>query len=621
MMTADFSKLWWSVPFLCAALAGCGAATADERPAGPAALAAGEPAPVAGTAPARLAVGPLEEPPAPGPPPPEPEPLRLVLPQAEDFLSAPFPPADPSRYRGWKEQGRIQVGQSHLQHAELVDGEQTVLVMSGMENAVRVYDRRTRALKSTIPVDPVDDCGRSGLAPWPDGGVEPGFLVGRKDGLWLFATTSGDALRRFDDAFLWGLRWSPDRRILVGVASDTGTQTSVLHFYHRTGPNTLEKLAAIPLAERVDGFDLSRDNRYLAVLYYPSDTLELIDLHTGRALWRVPTPDYCADVSLSPDGRAVAAGGAGLLLVDAAHPERRTVYTRFQNNAGEVRFSPSGDAVVTSSYDGKVRVFGWSLDPVSLNLLKTLSHGGTANVYALRFLGGGRGLMSSSGDRTVRFWGGPARRSAAAGKVWKPFVYPRPSGQEADATAPLDWNALLPEARRELLAELRATPRHRPARLDGPPSPSKIRPGRYACRVGTGYKLRDCVVETDPNGHVMLEVKEGNLIPMRGVLYDDGNVVRFEGASTTTQPFSCFGCQDRCYLEPGTCGCQPDPPYRIRACLSQPLHAVLRKAGAKWRGVVAYAGYADERIPLRPPPADAPFEDGIAQYTIELVPR
>jgi len=401
----------------CSAAIGCGSGPpATTPPEGPARIAG----PIdrgGGDSTATPIAGPVEPAPEPVPPPvpvepvapPEPaepeSPLALELPTYEGFARLPLPEADPQRYRRWRQRGRIQVGQSHLSHADLLDGERLLLAMSTAEGTVRVYDRARRKLLGNHPIPGYGRFGRGDVVGWPGTGHEPLFLFGKQDGLWLFSADTGAMVAQLDPAPVWQLRWSPDQRVLVADLSDTRTQTSQLTFFHRTGARQLTPLGTIKFSERVDAWDLSRDNRYLVVIYYPSDTVELIDLHTGDALWRVPTPEYGGDVALSPDGRAVAMGGAGLLLIDAADPSRRTLYTRFGNNIGRVRFSPSGDAVVTSSYDGRVRIFGYDLAAPSLTLLKTLSHAGTSNVYELRFFNGGQGLISTSGDKSIRYWG------------------------------------------------------------------------------------------------------------------------------------------------------------------------------------------------------------------------
>src|SRR5690606_30642242 len=148
----------------------------------------------------------------------------------------------------------------------------------------------------------------------------------------------------------------------------------------------------------VDDWDLSRDHRLLAVSLYPTEDLLVVDLHDGANLLRVPGPRYAKSVAFSPNGRLVAIAGAGLLLVDLLNPQRRGLYTHFFNNIVHIGFSPSGDALVASSYAGRVHIFGYDAGlqamagngngngngnrGLRLTLLQTLRHAGQANVYA-----------------------------------------------------------------------------------------------------------------------------------------------------------------------------------------------------------------------------------------------
>ncbi len=578
---------------------------ADEAPKEPP-----DKAPMPESAPLVVAGDPVEV------PEPTPRPKGFRLPVDEGFANAPIPEADPGQYKSWREKNVLRVGQSHLYHATLLDNDRLLLVASAIEGELRIYNTKSRKLQLAFPVPGIKRMDNFVVAPWP--GDEPLFLLGKSDGLWMMSAASGDTVSLLDGTRVTAMRWSPDRRILVAAASDISTQTSVLTFYYRQGPRHLEKLGVVRFPERVDGWDLSRDNRLLAVTYYPSDTLELIDLHKEEALYRIPTPEYGGDVSFSPDGRAIAVVGSGLMLVDAENPSKRTLYTRFGNNIGEVRFSPNGDAVITSSYDGKVRIFTYVLSEPKLTLTKTLSHAGTSNTYRLLFPREG-GLITSSGDKTLRFWGGPKtsraplpRIDSAATPIQIPGViqitFPKPDPPTI-------------EERRALLESIKQTKRHRPKILDGPPRKSRIKPGKYACRVAKEYKLRDCVVEKNEDGHVMLEVGEGNLIAMRGVLYDDGNVVRFEGWPTDERPFGCYSCQERCFIRPETCGCTPAAANKVIRCLQQPLHAVFRGEGGSFKGLLLYRSDYDENVPTPPPPANVKFADANDRFTMVLKKR
>jgi WD40 repeat protein len=333
-------------------------------------------------------------------------PRALKLPIDPEYLGIGLPPVDPGRYRKWKQKGRIRVGQTHLSSAALTGrGDSVLLAMSGAEATVRVYERESRRLLANHAIPGYGQFDRGDLTGWPDPSGEALFLFGKADGLWLFHAGSGEPLARLDETPVWQLRWSPDERILVAGLSRIPGQTSDLTFFHRTGPRTLEQLGTIAFGERVDGWALTRDNRYLVVIFYPSDTVELIDLHTGESRWRSSAPKFHGDVAISPDGRTVAVGGESLLLLDVGDPSRRVYFAEFGNNIGRVLFSPSGDAVVTSSYDGRVRIFEHDISAQRIKLVKKLKHAGQSNVYELLFHDGGVGLISTSGDRTIRYWG------------------------------------------------------------------------------------------------------------------------------------------------------------------------------------------------------------------------
>jgi WD40 repeat protein len=94
-----------------------------------------------------------------------------------------------------------------------------------------------------------------------------------------------------------------------------------------------------------------------------------------------------------------------VVLLEVSDPERRSTYNELGNNVHRVRFSPSGDALAVSAYDGRVRILRPDVARDPMLLVKQLAHGGTANVYALDFSATGDMLISSSGDKTVRFWG------------------------------------------------------------------------------------------------------------------------------------------------------------------------------------------------------------------------
>ena len=314
-------------------------------------------------------------------------------------------------------QARIRPSKPHVSRADasapvrtagFLGNERFIMVMSGMESTVRVYSEDTRKLVGNWPVPgfTAGNFERGTALPWTTDSEEPLYLVGNSQGLNLFDALTGELVAELDPGSVWEMRWSPDGKVLVCVRSEIPAQTSEMTFFVLDGPRSLRKVKTVYFEERIDGWDLSDDNRYLALTFYPSDSLDLVDLHTGETVWRVSAPQYSNTVDISPDGSTVAVGGNHIILLSTGDPGRRAIYTRFDNNIHRARFSPSGDAVAVTSYDGHVRILSTDVDASSLKLLKDLRHGGTARVYIVEFAVDGSRLLSPSGDETGREWGG-----------------------------------------------------------------------------------------------------------------------------------------------------------------------------------------------------------------------
>jgi WD40 repeat protein len=150
---------------------------------------------------------------------------------------------------------------------------------------------------------------------------------------------------------------------------------------------------------------MSPDATRLGVLYFPSNQIEWIDLKHRQLLWQASAPEFANSLDLSPDGARLAVGGKALFLFSVDDPTRVAIFSKFDNNIHQVRFSPAGDALAASSYDGHLRIVSATTEGGALALRKDLRHAGTANVYAFRFTRDGRRLYSCSGDRTVRLFG------------------------------------------------------------------------------------------------------------------------------------------------------------------------------------------------------------------------
>lgn len=517
--------------------------------------------------------------------------LSLILPVNEEFVAAPIPSGQTARYESWRQVGQTRIGKGYLYFVDVLD-ERRLIVKSAIEPEVRLIERGTRRELGRWPIVNLGPDEDHVVLAWP-GSPEPRVLVGKQDGLWAHAAESGRPSSRLAAAPVDRARWSPDGRILMTAEAAIPAQTTRLRFY-QVDQDALRLVAELPQTERVDAWALSRDNRYLARVFYPSDSVTIVDLHTGQTLLDAPAQRYVGSVEFSPNGRWLALGGEGVKWFDLSNPTRRTEYTHFYNNVGDVEFSPSGDVLAVASYDGQVRLLTYDEQSNRIALLRSFSHQKNTNVYTVKFVGEGDTLVSSGGDQTVRYWAGVTRASSVhshsgpSDRWLSPLQWAewgKGQRQPADVRPPIDTTGS---------PRPRGDAHHTPVRLSGSPSPSRIQPGEYECKITALYKLRRCSVEVNEAGHTMLEFDKDNLLGLRGVLYDDGSVVRFEGWLT----------------EAGSLGCAN--------CAAQPLHAVFRGNGGNWQGLLLYRGHYDPYVPTDAPAANVVIEEAIDRFPLVL---
>ncbi len=515
--------------------------------------------------------------------------FQLNLPASKIFVSQLLPPANASRYTKWRETSRLAVNQSHLYLAASLGAGSHFLVTSDDEATVRVYEKDSKKLLGNYSLGQ-KQFDATPVLPWVPAhgtaiGNEDSFLIGSNQGLRLYDATTGILQKTLSAQWLDTLMWSADGQILMARIRIEGNRGSDLLFLERTGPAELSPLGQLKFAERVDAWDLSRDNRLLAVSYYPSNDVEVFDLHKGTTLTKFSGPNYVASLSFSPDGRALAIGGQGLMLVDVVTPEKRAYYSYFANNINTVRFSPSGDAVATSSYDGRIRLFSYALTPASLTLVQTLKHVGTANVYSIEFSPNGHELMSASGDQTVRRFGAQPQSEM-------------PDSSRATFHSLERWQELLPAEEQQappVIAASMKNGHYWPPSLNGPARTSRIKPGKYACRITTMYRLRDCTVTLDAGGHTLLEFASDNLFGLKGVLYDDGSVTRYE--AWLTEPSSLYDCE---------------------GCEKQPIFGFFRGTGSNFSGLLLLRNVYDDRSAPPQPAGDTKIEEADDRLPLSL---
>ena len=133
-------------------------------------------------------------------------------------------------------------------------------------------------------------------------------------------------------------------------------------------------------------------------------TIYLFDRASARMVRRVQgLPEPVLHLAYSPDGRWLAAsmqGKGGLRVYDAASGAERGRDTSLADNAYSVHFSADAKRLVSSSYDGQVRVHAVD-DQGALRLIVAARPAGGARPYAARFSPDGQRIAVGFDDSAV----------------------------------------------------------------------------------------------------------------------------------------------------------------------------------------------------------------------------
>jgi eukaryotic-like serine/threonine-protein kinase len=111
------------------------------------------------------------------------------------------------------------------------------------------------------------------------------------------------------------------------------------------------------------------DGRRLMVISWPDRALRLLDIERGEEVWSHAFEAEIFAVSWRADGRLLAASGRDhrIYVWDMAADRLQSILEGHQNDAVRLQFTPAGDLLISSSWDGTSRVW----DPVRGTLLLT----------------------------------------------------------------------------------------------------------------------------------------------------------------------------------------------------------------------------------------------------------
>jgi len=196
--------------------------------------------------------------------------------------------------------------------------------------------------------------------------------------------------------------FSPDGKTLLTAGH--GHHDGSAHTVTLWDAKTSERRSTYPLQSQGGAayLSLSPDGRTLAATGINIRVVRLYDADTGRARFPVTGHTVAVEhIAFSPDGKWLASGGSdGIVrLSDFAIGQEVRTLAGHTNNARSVAFSPDGKILASGSYDNTVRLW----DPLTSRHLWTFS-GHTAPVEQVAFSPDGKLLASAGHDSTVRLW-------------------------------------------------------------------------------------------------------------------------------------------------------------------------------------------------------------------------
>ncbi len=292
-----------------------------------------------------------------------------------------------------------------------IDGR--ALASGGGDETVRVWDVATKSARFALKGHraPVH-----GVAFGPDntlltGGRLPGEAGRGEVKVWDVGTDPGKEVRRRHRGFVLAAAFSPDGKLLATGGSDgtvrlhrgQGVKEAPALTGH-TGSVYAVLFGAAGTSLIAGGVARDEGKR-------PAGEIRVWDPGTNeaRAHFRLPSIVYC--LALSPDGKALAAGGADgkVRLLD---PATGAVTATLAGHQGEVRcaaFSPDGKLLATgSALSLEVRL--WDVaGRQGVGVLK----GHTSTVWGLAFSPDGKVLATASGDGTAKLWDVAGRKEWA----------------------------------------------------------------------------------------------------------------------------------------------------------------------------------------------------------------
>ncbi len=309
---------------------------------------------------------------------------------------------DPPSFTYWGRRSTIPVGKQELTYAELSPDGEWVVAMSQTEGVIYRFDTHNIREIERTPIPEFDRHNPGALKLWPkEGDDEVRVLHVGPLGHRIIDLRSG-AVRTLSTVPGMFVRVGNGFHTIGSVLTGPDGVASRFDLFLRTAERAHVPALSLELRGRLQDFVLTQDTKHLVALDPNSNRVHVFDLAERKIVREFEIGGNARTIALSPDERYLAVGGRDLRVFEFESGRLVGRETGYGGDIHLVRFSPAGESLVTTSYDGRIRIF--ALDGGRLRSRQTLRHQRVANVYAISFSDDARVMATSSGDRSIKVW-------------------------------------------------------------------------------------------------------------------------------------------------------------------------------------------------------------------------
>ena len=262
-----------------------------------------------------------------------------------------------------------------------------------IDQRLRIWNWQSRTLLTNLPTTHI----ARAVSFSPDGH----WLFVAGDGPFVRALQTGSWSERFRlemPSPIQGLAVSPDRRLLMALASDS----TVVVWNLETRREQSRRSTGSGRFSFESPIAFSGDGHWLAMPGSEPAEVRLVDRTTGAETgWFGSHERTLTTLAFSPDGKWLATAGFDSTVRVWGLPEHRLQRTlkRHAESVFDLAFSPDGRRLASASVDQRIVV--WDTGTWSEHVVLT---GHADEVWSVAFAPDSRTLVSGSKDGTVRIW-------------------------------------------------------------------------------------------------------------------------------------------------------------------------------------------------------------------------